>query len=253
MRRRLGPKSYVVFFLVVVVGTLGTLFYYNYNLRQRLSNATQNTLEEITQQQKFNLNSELGAEVMSIKTLAVSMNYLESDKENVLTAIDHLVSETEFLHILVVNNDGIGIASTGATVDVSAFEYFKRAVTGETVITDPIRSVVTRGEVIALATPILMDNALKGVLVGAYKADLLNNLLLPSYEGRGYAFVVNGAGDIIAKTANDYVITQQGNLFESWAEAEFGESSLGEVIDAVKQRNSGHISYKIMSQVRLAY
>lgn len=260
-------KSYVLIFIIIIIITVVGLEIYSQSLKQDLTDQSCKTLNEITEQQKFNFMLEIKSEISIIKASASLLSYfdynfeghedhIDHNNESMIQAMNDIVMDTKFEFLIVANTKGEGLVQDGRQVDVSQRLHFQKALKGETVLPMPIDSLLQDETVIPLTTPIIKNNEVIGVLIGSYRADEFNNLLLSAYDGKGYTFVVNSSGEIIAKTKNDYTITQSNNLFESWEEfhAEFYEyDNFDTILTNIKEGKEGHTSYRIEGKNRLAH
>ncbi len=246
-------KFIAVFFVIISLTVLG-LYTYNEILKKDLSEATSKTMKEILQQQSYNFSSEINAEMTMLNSVAINLSYQEDDIRKIMALLHELEKSSNFEYITIVNPRGKGIASTGDFVDISDQDFFNRALRGETVLSEPMLSNIHNTVVINLSTPLIKNDKINAVVVGSYNIANLNKLLLPSFEGKGYAFVVTSKGEIISRTTNDYMVTRSENLFDSWETAEFySGDNLPTILANIRDKKSGSSGYIIQGEDRIAH
>ncbi len=246
-------KLFFVFALIILLTAFG-LNAYNNVLKYDLAESTSKTLEEILQQQKFNFQSEINSEVVLLKSLAINLLNQKDDREFIISLINQIVKNSNFDYITITNTNGMGVLSNGQVVDISNEPYFHRTLQGETVISGPIKTYGTNQQMMNISTPLIKDGEVAAILMGSYNIEKLSSVLLSSFEGKGYAFVVNNLGEIISRTHNAYVVTLTANLFESWENAEFyDEDTLDDILNNVRELQPGHTGYIINGEDRITH
>ena len=238
----------------VIAVVVFALLLYSQNLKNNLRRASCSTLTEIMQQQKFNFDSEMASEVNCIELIASSLSSINAERGEAIATINRWVRYTKFEHIAVVDTDGLGYSNDGNALNISHGPYFQRALQGDTNLSEPVYWPELESMVIPLAAPIYRANKVVGVAVGIYSVDKLSELLLPSYNGAGYVFIVNSSGEIIVSTRNDYTITHESNLFHSFESATFSDyDTFPEMRSKILAGEYGHISYRIDDKVRFSH
>lgn len=107
-----------------------------------------------------------------------------------------------------------GISRFNSSTDVSDREYFKRAIKGETVISDPVNSKETGELIITIAAPLwkdgLPDTTIKGVVMITWDAKNLSDVVGGiKVSANGGAYINNSGGITIAH--NDYTLVEEEN------------------------------------------
>ncbi len=253
MAKKVTKKQLIIIMIAIFAIAAFGLYMYNDTLNKYLSDNTYSTLEEILQQQKFNFTSEVNAEFKSIKSIASMISHNEGDANTILTMLKEVVEDTNFENMLIVDPEGNALVTNGEKINIKNRAYFKRALTGETLLSEPLESLLRDTVVMIMATPIEKDGEVTGVLVGSYPADKLSQLFLPSFKGKGYVYVVNNEGEIIVRTTNDYSLLKANNYLEQLSECEFYDLDSFETVRSNLYLNrSGLIKYDLEGDKRLA-
>ncbi len=240
--------------ILMVITVVVSLWIYNDYIEAIVNQSMHTSLEENTIQQAFNFSSKISEEESALKMLGRSL-LDTSDPDDI--AMDRLLGikeGTAFDSIAQAGLDGELNYDDGYTADISQEGYFIRAINGETVISEPIHSETQNAKVVILATPLLHNDEITGVLLGSYLADELNKLILESFDGKGYVYVVTNDGEIIAKSLNHYSLTKTDNFFDTLDNATFLEyDTLDEIKEKLKNGQAGHTKYSVDGNNRIAH
>ncbi|MFV0517916.1 MAG: EAL domain-containing protein [Aminipila sp.] len=252
-------SKYLVIALLLLF-SFGVVVYgfslYNNSLKEDLSLGASDTLTELTNQQQFNLYSKMSSDIKSIKNIAKAIRFIPQDKRDTIELLNKLDENTNFEYMLMTGLDGKGFASNGKEIDISKRSYFQSVIAGRTLLCNPMSSIYNdENTVVPIVTPILENDHVIGVLVGAYRVDNLNNLILPLYEGKGFAYVTDSSGNIILKPANEkqFCENYQGNnLLEILQQAvPIKYDNQEKIKNNMQEQKSGHMQFSIDGQKRL--
>ena len=130
--------------------------------------------------------------------------------------------------IFAIQADGqTFFATDGQTYNLAQKEYFKRALNGEIVVTDPEKSLVSAEIVFSVAAPITVDGKNIGVVAGTISTRRLGQLLEKVWIGEtGEAYMVNQSGYFITPARFSSELMQAGLILRQ-AELELKVASLG--------------------------
>lgn len=114
------------------------------------------------------------------------------------TAFHTLVGQKkEYETVGLVGIDGILIASNDASLvghlNVSDREYFKKAIQGQTILSDVLLSKATGNPIFVSAAPVMIEGQPRGVLFIAVNLNAFYSAYLADIKpgGKGYAYIVN--------------------------------------------------------------
>lgn len=205
---------------VLFLCTLILVFsFYQSKLKENLNETAFQTLDELLVQQKLNFTERVDADMKSIKNLAKMVRYLPDDQQAAVDLGASLVQNTNFDYLILANKNGKAISSNGMALNLEHRSYFQTALAGKTTLSQPRYSSINHSLVIALATPIVANQEVVGVLAAAYKQSDLAELLLPSYGGRAFAIITDSQGSVIYSPKQQNLVFYQNNLFDSISRA----------------------------------
>lgn len=132
--------------------------------------------------------------------------------------LDILKKEAErsgHLKMGIADANGQAKSTNGDITDISANNYFKRALSGGKAVSDPIVDKADNRLIISYAVPIKDGNKVKGVLIAVRDGYELSNLTRDLQNGKnGAAFMINSKGTVVAHTSRDQV-RNMDNSFEN--------------------------------------
>ncbi len=195
------------FFSIIALVAFG-LYRYNQSLQDSLAVYSCNTLNEITQQQKYSFVAALDERFSNIKTIAGMLADTTditaiSSKQQIIPLLQDAVLDSGFGLLIFGDLQGNAITNNNRELNLLGVDYFNNAIAGETYLSEPFTPPFDSREVVAFSTPVVVDGTTVGVLVGIYDTLDLGMILTPFFGQTGYAYVCNSKGDIIAKSNID--------------------------------------------------
>lgn len=122
-------------------------------------------------------------------------------------------SQKGYISIGIADINGRYVSDDGKESDVKDDSYFKKAVSGERVITDPIVNDSDGSVRIEFLVPIKSNNQIIGVLIAVQDGYSLCTIIEDITFGKsGKAFIINKEGRTIAHTNKDFVKQKDNNL-----------------------------------------
>ncbi len=244
-------------FIVVVASVftavylLYSAYFFNARVGSRLTQTTLTTLSEIASQQQFSLGAKISADIASIKSIAYSLIVLGYDRKDVLDYLNVIESYYNFENITILDEKKEGIVSNGQEVRFGSNIFFDDVLLGKTLMSLPQKSYYSDDMVVLLATPIYEFGKIVGLVVAEFSTSYLDELLHPSFDNDGYAFIVDDSGTIIARTENDHFISAE-NLFDTLRRAEYtdGEDAQS-IIDSIIIGDTGNFTFNIGDETRI--
>ena len=150
----------------------------------------------------------------------------------------------------IVSPDGAARYSDGSTAQLGDRQYVKEAFAGRTCISDPIISRVTNQPVIMLAAPIRADSgAVAAVLIARLDGMFLSRITDQiKYGKRGYSYIINQKGELIAHDNREFILTARNFLEEGKTNSEFRR--LSEMMSRMTTGKTGFDEYWFMGSDR---
>ncbi|MEW9124721.1 MAG: methyl-accepting chemotaxis protein [Thermotaleaceae bacterium] len=152
--------------------------------------------------------------IASREIITNTENTLE-EKMNFLNGIAS--QRTDYIRMGIVETSGYlhftdSFKTNSAGTDVSSRQYFIDSIAGKRGILPPTISVNPSDNgamVVAISTPLYDNDKIIGVLVAVKDANFLNVISNDmGFGDRGYAYIINGSGTVIAHPNRDMVLSQ---------------------------------------------
>ena len=187
----------LVILILLSVTVLGSVSYWN--ARQAIVQETESSLTAMAKNNAEILGMWLAERRAEANFLARSPLLDDVASES---AINYLKDEGKrnplFLSLMLSDPTGSAGVSTGQKFSIADRPYFKEAMAGKTVMSDPVVSRDVGKPVVAIATPIVRGGQPIGVTGGAVSLDEVIKLVGKVKTGEtGYAYVVQSDGMII--------------------------------------------------------
>lgn len=155
-----------------------------------------------------------------------------------------LIAEAKRLNIKrfqVVNLNGLARSTTGITLDLSKRKWVKKALQGETYISEPFSGSIDNKIIFVCATPIRNEESeIAGALGAAIDPQFLYNIIKNITVGKtGYGFIISKDGNMIAHPNQNFILSEDNANKEK---KEF--PYLAAVTSKIIKGKKGFISYE---------
>ncbi len=242
----------VLCIMIIIAG----LFYYREEIYTNIEASTYSVLKEITTQCSHNFATKLEAEEKSIVSVASMVTGLEHfSSEKLMEVLSKAVKETEFDRIIISDLEGNALSHDGIVENIKDQPFFVNAVIGRATISEPFISKFTGQEVIAVSTPIVRDGNIIAVLIGTHFSHSFNRLFsVSTFEGQGYAYVINQSGFILSRGLSEQSISGYNNLFNVYSKSKFLKyDDFDEIRQNMSEGKSGLAKYEFDGEQKLLY
>ena len=162
-------------------------------------------------EEELNTYTQIAYEVGSMSSLS-SIAVADREKENV---INQRMEIHGFVDGGIIGKDGYNIFHADA--DYSSYEFFQKAMQGETAISDPIINPETGELTIIISAPLWKAGAPETEAVGAVyfvpDPNMLNNIVSSiKISQNGGAYIINSSGTTIAHQNMQVVMNQENTM-----------------------------------------
>lgn len=188
------------------------------------------------------IKSNIEIQKRTLEMISLREDIQSMDLELQLPTLKNQVSKTNFMDIAVVQLDGTAHYSDGTTSQLGDREYIKKALNGESNISDLLVSRVTNNLVLMYAAPIERDGKVVGALIGRRDGNSLSYHIDDSGFGvEGYGSIINREGTVVGHSDKALV----KNQFNPIKEAKQDESlqSLAELYEEILMNKRGVSGY----------
>ncbi len=195
----------LVLFIAFTMGFIGI----SYSSEAILSNQ-EDSMKLLAAEGARRVQSTIDARLQVLNELASSDGVKTMDWEAQKAALSDDVERLGYLDMAVVTPDGTAsYIKSGETAELGERDYIKKALQGETNVSDVLISKVTNSAVLMYAAPIKNGNSTVGVLIGRRDGAALNDITDELGIGeKGYAFILGADATFYAHPDRDLVMNQ---------------------------------------------
>ncbi len=159
--------------------------------------------------------SRMDAMVSTLTMISKNSELADMGWEVNLDLISKELKKTDFIDLGYILPNGYTYYTDGTVRLMSDRSYVKDALSGDSKVSDVIISRVTRKPEIEAAVPVYKDGEIVGALIARMEAGYLSAITSDiGYGERGYAFMMNHEGTIIAHPVQEKVIGRYNPMKE---------------------------------------
>jgi methyl-accepting chemotaxis protein len=215
--KSIGTKLiiYITVLLLVVCASLGILV--EIFASRALTQSINESLTQIASQAAMIVESRITGEFNTLKIIAGDSS-LKDEKitwKNKCLMLNDEAKKLGYLRMGTVDKNGMLYSTNGKISDIKDRNYFKEAMSGKSIVSEPIISKVDNALVIVFAVPIKEGNRVLGVLTATMDAThwsaITNDI---TYGKTGKTFMINKEGVKIAH-GDLNLVKQKDNDFEN--------------------------------------
>jgi methyl-accepting chemotaxis protein len=201
--------------LVLSVG-LGGISYYN-SYKALVSNIKK-TLPQIAVQASYTVQGELDSYINELKTLSAMAEIKDStfDVDKKLTILREEVAINGSIKMGYSDVNGNIYYTDGSKDNVKEQEYFKKTISGEEYIGDPIISSDKKSMSMIYSVPIYNNNSVVGSLVAVRDGMELSDMVKKIFFGKtGSAYMINSKSESIAYKDSSMPLNKYNSIEEA--------------------------------------
>lgn len=186
-----------------------------YAVTRLLISELENSLVRFAQQGATTVDNYVSARTFEVKSIAAN-SIIKDDSLPFSERLDELKKQLyldRYRRLSLADKQGYAVTTDNQRLYIGDREYFKKAMKGETVVSDPIVSRVDGTAVIVFAVPITEKNEVTGILYATYSADVLSLMTDKiKLKDNGSTFIINKNGDVIANDDRKLVYSDENDL-----------------------------------------
>lgn len=220
--------------IILICAGLGICAYFSAS--DALKSSIDEHLIEIARADAKVITEKVNTQLNALEAIADSF-WIESKELTVdekLDLLQHEVERSGHKSMMIVDKNGLAYHTTGNVNDVYDREYFQKALSGESTVSDPIISKSDLSVVVPFAVPIKQGDKVTGVLVARRDGNELSNYTSEMEFNQWEVFMVNKEGTTIAHSDQSRVQNME-NIIEEYQDNPEAE----ELVDLMKKMISG--------------
>ncbi len=235
-------KLVILFSVLIFISSLVLGFVSVQKSSEVMTQEAEKTLSLLAEDAARLTESRIETQQKTLDMIALISEITTMDWEIQKPILERQVEKTNFLDIAVVYPDGNSYYSDGTVSQLGDRDYVKRALDGESNVSDLIISRVTGEVVLMYAAPIERDGKVVGALIGRRDGNALSQIADDTGFGdKGYGYMINNTGAIVAHPDREKV-SNQFNPIEG-VKNDKSLSSLANLFEKVIKERKGISNY----------
>ncbi len=202
---------YIGIIVLIVCSALGGVSYYNSS--QLLQTSIEETLPGKAEDAAKLIARGVKAQLAVLDSIAVRTEITGMDWDAQFPVLQAENERLGYKLIGVAALDGVLKTIDGNVVDISDRDYFRKAISGESSMNDPIISKIDSSLLIPISCPIEDNGTITGVLVGCLDISVLSTITNDiAFGSTGYAYLLDSKGTKLAHPDYALVLGQDNTI-----------------------------------------
>src|SRR6056297_3083529 len=238
----------IILLLVLVSSGIGAMSYY------QAASALQNQVEtNIPLAAKYGsdiVKETIESHLTTLEVMAENPDIKSMDWDRQKNALERQMPMSGYLGMGIISTDGTARYPDGSTAQLGDRGYTQLALQGTANVSDVIISRVTNSAVMIVAAPIRdHNNSIAGVLIarldGSWLSEVTDGI---GFGDKGYSYIIDSKGALIAHGNRDFVINQTNFIEEAKTKPEL--TNLATMFQRMTQGEAGFDEYRFMGTDR---
>lgn len=247
--------SYALGFIFICMFVMISLWDFTCNVNLLVEKNKKMHLEELSSQSSNTINVKLNSLIRFMNGISKTISDSESmKKEEVIKVLNDVSKESNFERIYIAYPDGTVYKDNKKIDNISQQSYFKKAMKGESNISEIISSPINNETSFIVASPIYKNDEVIGVLYGSYSTSILSEFIDGnSFNGEGSTYVFEKSGKLILKSTQIKTNDDIDNISDFFNSISIEEDyNYKKFNEDISKKKSGFIEYKFNGKDKYA-
>ncbi|MEG0614226.1 MAG: EAL domain-containing protein [Oscillospiraceae bacterium] len=256
IKSSLKTKTMIFAALIFIVAICITAAVNLNNISDVMKKNSIQSISEIGKHSTELIREKINQEMNTIHSLSAIIGQQEiTDMPMILDAMDKEAKYCGATRIAVIDNLGNAISNDNISWNVFNREYFQEIMSGKTVITNVINMPITANDVIVYGVPIFSNGMTVGGIIAIHNVEEYEeNIMVSSFDGKGYTYVIRENGQAISADYRDDVnIVFSPDLTFEESNSFKGFPELKDLPKELKSGKTGTMSYKLNGKIKYVY
>jgi len=232
----------IYFSVLILLSSVAIGFVSIYNSKNAVTSEVEGSLRTLSREAAKLTESRVDQQKNALEIIAKIKDIESMDWEIQRPILQEQVKDSAFLDMGIVSTSGKATYSDGTSAELGERDYIKKALAGETNVSDVLLSKVTNSLVLMYATPIENNGRVVGALIGRRDGNAISNIMEDiKYGENGYAYAINDSGVVIGHKNRDMVF-EQYNPIER-AKEDKSHQSVSDLFATILNQREGVSSY----------
>ncbi len=243
---KLDSKRITTLIVSIIIIAMGLIINYgDATTNNAVANSTITEMTHIGAQTEILLESLLFESEVTLLRLA---DYIVDNEIEIDDIPEYLNSQTydkSFENIYYITQNGIGVSHTNSTRDFKDNNTYIKALSKETYISPPYEVQDTDKIILEIATPIIQNDIVVGVLFGEFSMDNFTQILKENTQNMGEMFILDYSFNLFYSTSSRHI--DSGYISDDDFEA-MGTDNVANAIRELKIGQNGGFTYTYLGE-----
>lgn len=238
----------VVILLVAVSSGVGTASFFL--AKRALQGQVEDTIPQMASYAAEIVSATLEHHLSTLGEIAEAPEIKSMNRQQFMPLLQKTVKRVGYFQMGIAWPDGDSLLNDGtAGVKVSDRGYFQKAIKGEKSHSDVIIHKTLKIPIMVIAHPVRHGKEIAGIVFAILDAGWLCKITdRLGYGAKGYSYVIDGRGALIAHKNRDFVLAQRNFLEEGKKNPEYAE--LSKMFRRMVKGEAGFDDYRFMGSNR---
>lgn len=214
--RSIKTKLALSFGVLLLLVCAGLAFISYYLSSDAIATTIDESLSQLADEAAAVIENKTESQFNTLEALAQT-EFVQSDRLSLEQKLLQLKNEAERngdLRIGIADIQGNAKFTDGSSADVSDRDYYKKAILGESAVSDPMISKISNTLVMSYAVPVKEENQVKAILIATRDGNALSEATGGIHFGQaGEAFMISKTGITVAHN-NKELVNNMYSVFE---------------------------------------
>jgi len=249
--KSIKTKMILLFTLIIFIGMAALSFAGYYFARESLTGEVEKALVNISYEVSKTIAQRIEHRLTLLSTVSMDEKVRDAGTPMAekVEIVKRKMGDTDFKTVGITLENGDLYLNNGKVINVSDRDYFKKALSGQRVVTEPLISRDDGSIVVVYAVPLKdLSGRISGAVIGTVDAKKLSDIISDvKYGETGYGIIFSGDGTIIAHKDFQRVQNRENYIEMAKTKPEYAELA-GIIQRAVSEKSMGFGKYTFEGQ-----
>lgn len=256
MKKQHNKTITMILITVVAAVIVGSLYGFVMATQRKINDKVEQSVKEMASFQKNNIYEAFMADLKVLENYASIMSDQEFNYEASIKILSNLETKSNYARIDAFDRNGDTMKQDGTVLNVANRDYFQKAMSGISYISEPIETYIDSQYALVVAAPVF-DSSKENVdyvIAGAYYLDDVVRIISNQSNSDYVCSILNSKVEMIAATDMDKdKIAIRKDYVKGFDYVTFVEGSVEKIYNDFSSNSEGLIAYKHNGNIIYSY
>ena len=218
MKKKKEKKNLYVFIVyIVLLAIIPITFVFSNSVGETMDKHIIDTMENSADLCVELIEGRYETDMQMIESLAMQLSLSFDNPERAMERMSSFAERYGMKRVAFSYPDGVTLTTDGSELNMKGGKNFELALQGESVLSTAIVDRADGKMINVYVCPVYHKDTdeILGVLASVYHSDIFEDILTASsFDGEGYTYIIDSAGDIIINSHHSNAIPEMENIYE---------------------------------------